>query len=60
MCDWRAQPNVPVGHNSGQVMKRYSHIRRQELNRAAAALEPKFLNNVLVITPGDTDGATVN
>jgi len=49
-----------VGHISAQVMKRYSHIRRQELNRAAAALEPKFLRNVLVMTPEDTDGATVN
>jgi uncharacterized membrane protein YgcG len=34
--------------------------RRQELNRAAAALEPKFLKNVLVITPETTDGATIN
>ncbi len=49
-----------VGHISAQVAKRYSHIRRQELNRAAAALEPRFLRNVLVITPEDTDTATVN
>lgn len=48
-----------VGHISTQVAKRYSHIRRQELNRAAAALEPKFLKNVLVITPEDTDSATL-
>jgi integrase len=49
-----------VGHISAQVAKRYSHIRRQELNRAAAALEPKFLKNVLITTP-ETDGlATVN
>jgi integrase len=48
-----------VGHIPAQVMKRYSQIRRQELNRAAAALEPKFLKNVLVTTPGDADGATV-
>jgi len=41
-------------------MKRYSHIRQQELNRAAAALEPRFLKNVPVITPGDADLATVN
>ncbi len=40
-------------------MKRYSHIRRQELNRAAAALEPKFLKNVLVITPDVADGTPV-
>ena len=32
---------------------------RQELNRAAAALEPKFLKNVLVITPEAADGTTV-
>ncbi len=49
-----------VGHISPQVAKRYSHIRRQELNRAAAALEPKFLRNILVIAPDDADHATVN
>ncbi len=43
-----------------QVMKRYSHIRRQELNRAAAALEPKFFKSVLVIALEDADGATVS
>ena len=48
-----------VGHISAQIMKRYSHIRRQELNRAAAALEPKCLKNVLVIAPEAADGATV-
>jgi len=48
-----------VGHISAQVAKRYSHIRRQELNRAAAALEPKFLKNVLVVAPDTSDGATV-
>ena len=41
-------------------MKRYSHICRQELNRAAAALGTKFPKQVLVITPEDADGATVN
>ena len=40
---------VQVDHISASVMKRYSHIRREELNRAVAALEPKFLKNVLVI-----------
>ena len=48
-----------VGHISANVMKRYSHIRRHQLNRAAAALEPKFLKNVLVITPDIADDATV-
>ena len=51
---------TPVRHISARVIKRYSYIRRQELNHAAAALEPKFLKSVLVITPEDTDGATVN
>ena len=32
-----------VGHVSPQMMKTYSHIRRQALNAAAAALEPVFL-----------------
>ena len=32
-----------VGHVSPQMLKTYSHIRRQALNLAAAALEPSFL-----------------
>ena len=48
-----------VGHISAQVAKRYSHIRRQELNRAAAALEPKFLNSVLITMPETDEGATL-
>jgi len=32
-----------VGHISPQMMKTYSHIRRQAFNAAAAALEPTFL-----------------
>lgn len=31
-----------VGHVSPQMMKHYSHIRRQALNQAAAALQPHF------------------
>jgi len=30
------------GHVSPAMMKTYSHIRRQALNQAAAALEPNF------------------
>ena len=48
-----------VGHISAQVAKRYSHIRRQELNRAAAALEPKIRKKVLVVAPDTSDCATV-
>jgi integrase len=32
-----------VGHISPEMIKRYSHIRRQALNAAAAVLEPSFL-----------------
>jgi integrase len=32
-----------VGHVSPQMLKTYSHIRRQALNLAAAALEPSFM-----------------
>jgi len=35
-----------VGHVSPDMMKHYSHIRRQALNHAAAALEPTFLQRV--------------
>jgi integrase len=31
-----------VGHVSPQMMKHYSHIRRQALNQAAAALQPNY------------------
>jgi integrase len=48
-----------VGHISVQVAKRYSHIRCQELNRAAEALEPNFLKNVLLISSETDQGATV-
>jgi integrase len=37
-----------VGHISPQMMKTYSHIRRQALNQAAAALEPKYTTAVQV------------
>lgn len=33
-----------VGHVSPQMMKHYSHIRRQALNQAAAALQPNYAN----------------
>jgi hypothetical protein len=35
-----------VGHVSPDMMKHYSHVRRQALNHAAAALEPSFLRRV--------------
>ena len=31
-----------VGHISHEMLKHYSHVRRQALNTAAAALEPTF------------------
>jgi hypothetical protein len=36
--DWVIQ--AQVGHVAPEMMKTYSHIRRQSLNEAAAALEP--------------------
>src|SRR5207245_7574660 len=36
--DWVIQ--AQVGHVAPEMMKTYSHIRRQALNQAAAALEP--------------------
>ncbi len=51
--------HAQVGHISAQGAKRYSHIRRQELNRAAAALEPKFLRNVLLTAPETDEGTTI-
>lgn len=32
-----------VGHISPEMIKHYSHIRRQALNAAAAVLEPLFM-----------------
>jgi hypothetical protein len=48
-----------IGHMSAQVGKKYTHIRRRALNRAAAALEPAHLKNVLLITPEVGDDATI-
>jgi hypothetical protein len=31
-----------VGHVDPKMLKHYSHIRRQALNQAAAALQPNF------------------
>ena len=38
--DWVIQ--AQIGHVSPAMMKTYSHIRRQALDEAAAALEPSF------------------
>jgi integrase len=38
--DWVIQ--AQVGHVAPQMMKTYSHVRRQALDQAAAALEPGF------------------
>ena len=42
-----------VGHVAPEMMKTYSHIRRQALNQAAAALEPLQSQGS---TPSDTTG----
>ena len=38
-----------VGHISPEMMKTYSHIRRQALNAAAAALEPTFVRGATTV-----------
>lgn len=38
--DWVIQ--AQVGHVAPEMMKTYSHVRRQALNQAAAALEPAY------------------
>jgi integrase len=38
--DWVIQ--AQIGHVSPQMMKTYSHVRRQALDQAAAVLEPTF------------------
>jgi hypothetical protein len=38
--DWVTQ--AQVGHVAPEMMKTYSHIRREALNQAAAALEPNL------------------
>jgi len=40
VADWIIQ--AQVGHVSPAMMKTYSHVRRQALNQAAAALQPSF------------------
>src|SRR5438046_1182569 len=39
-ADWVIQ--AQLGHVSPQMMKTYSHVRRQALDEAAAVLEPSF------------------
>jgi hypothetical protein len=43
-----------VGHVSPAMMKTYSHIRRQALNEAAAALEPNPAKQVAESNPPDS------
>jgi hypothetical protein len=49
--DWVIQ--AQMGHVAPEMMKTYSHIRRQALNKAAAALEPTAPQQVP--TPAGTD-----
>jgi integrase len=52
--------DAQMGHVSKLVGKRYSHIRRLALERAAAALEPSAkVRQVLMITPEVDKNATV-
>jgi len=38
-----------IGHVSPQMMKHYSHIRRQALNQAAAALQPNYSTTLTTV-----------
>jgi len=51
--DWVIQ--AQVGHVAPEMMKTYSHIRRQALNQAAAALEPSSTT-----TPAPSDATRVS
>lgn len=52
--------DAQMGHVSKAVGKRYSHIRREALKRAAAALEPPdAVKKILLITPEADKDATV-
>jgi hypothetical protein len=47
--DWVIQ--AQVGHVAPQMMKTYSHIRREALNQAAAALEPSASGSTTAAPP---------
>jgi integrase len=52
--------DAQMGHVSKTVGKRYSHIRREALKRAAAALEPSdAIKKILMITPEADKDATI-
>jgi integrase len=52
--------DAQMGHVSKTVGKRYSHIRREALRKAAAALEPPdAVKKILIITPEADKDATV-
>jgi Phage integrase family len=57
--DWVIQ--AQVGHVAPQMMKTYSHIRREALNEAAAALEPSNSAPAMPTPPAQpVTGATEN
>jgi hypothetical protein len=52
-----------VGHVAPEMMKTYSHIRRQALNEAAAALEPTASQPAPrppAVTDSDRDGSATS
>ena len=55
--DWVIQ--AQVGHVAPEMMKTYSHIRRQALNQAADALEPTAPSIASPTTPRETRPARV-
>ena len=52
--------DAQMGHVSPAVGKRYSHIRREAMKRAAAALEPaEAVRQILMNTPEADKNATI-
>jgi hypothetical protein len=52
--------DAQMGHVSPAVGKRYSHIRREAMKRAAAALEPaEAVRQILINTPEADKNATI-
>jgi integrase len=56
--DWVIQ--AQVGHVAPQMMKTYSHIRREALNQAAAALEPSGSAPITPTSPTQPRPTTAN
>ncbi len=57
VSDWVIQ--AQVGHVDPQMMKTYSHIRRQALVEAAAALEPAIPQQQIALAKATGDAPLI-